>query len=189
VGRDFSADQWALILGGSSGFGLATAQKLAAHGMSLCIVHRDRRASLARIEPEFEKIRAAGARLLTFNTDALDAERRKAVLDELAGALGASGRVRLLLHSIAFGNLKLLTGEPSAPARPAGRAASSRAADETGLRHPRLALASRQPTPTSTSSTRRISAARSTRWARACSAGCRSSSRAASSPGTPGSSV
>jgi NAD(P)-dependent dehydrogenase (short-subunit alcohol dehydrogenase family) len=113
VASDFSADQWGLILGGSSGFGLATAQKLARHGMSLCVVHRDRRASLARIEPEFEKIRADGARLLAFNTDALDAERRTAVLEELAAALGASGRVRLLLHSIAFGNLKLLV--PEAP--------------------------------------------------------------------------
>ncbi len=108
---EFSADQWGVILGGSSGFGLATAQKLARHGMSLCIVHRDRRASLAKIEPEFEKIRATGARLLTFNTDALDPERRAVVLGELASGLGAGGRVRLLLHSIAFGNLKLLAPE------------------------------------------------------------------------------
>lgn len=133
MGRDFSVDQWALILGGSSGFGLATAQKLAAHGMSLCIVHRDRRASLARIEPEFEKIRAAGARLLTFNTDALDAERRKAVLDELAGALGASGRVRLLLHSIAFGNLKLLTGEPQRAGTPGAQLARRLGVDAAKL--------------------------------------------------------
>ena len=114
---EFSADQWAVILGGSSGFGLATAQKLARHGMSLCIVHRDRRASLAKIEPEFEKIRTTGSRLLTFNTDALDPERRAAVLGDLAPALGAGGRVRLLLHSIAFGNLKLLV--PEAPRRAA----------------------------------------------------------------------
>ena len=39
----FSGDDWGVILGGSSGFGLATALKLAAHGMNLCIVHRDRR--------------------------------------------------------------------------------------------------------------------------------------------------
>ena len=116
--REFSADRWGLILGGSSGFGLATAQKLAQHGMSLCIVHRDRRASLARIEPEFEKIRAAGAKLVSFNTDALDAERRAAVMGELTTAMGSSGRVRLLLHSIAFGNLKLLTAEPSRSAGP-----------------------------------------------------------------------
>jgi NAD(P)-dependent dehydrogenase (short-subunit alcohol dehydrogenase family) len=40
------------------------------------------------------------------------------VLGELAGALGASGRVRVLLHSIAFGNLKLLTAEPARAAGP-----------------------------------------------------------------------
>ena len=39
--------------------------------------------------------------------------KRASVLDELAGALGEDGRVRVLLHSIAFGNLKLLV--PEAP--------------------------------------------------------------------------
>jgi NAD(P)-dependent dehydrogenase (short-subunit alcohol dehydrogenase family) len=111
----YSRDQWALILGGSSGFGLATAQRLAEQGMSVCIVHRDRRALLKQIEPEFEKIRGTGARLLTINTDALDAERRREVLDALAEAMGGEGRVRLLLHSIAFGNLKLLAPEVQRP--------------------------------------------------------------------------
>ncbi len=110
--RDFSRDQWALILGGSSGFGLATAQKLAEHGMSLCIVHRDRRAAMARIEPEFEKIRGTGVELHTFNADALAADKRASLVDQLAEAMGEEGKVRLLLHSIAFGNLKLLAPEP-----------------------------------------------------------------------------
>ena len=112
----FSADQWAVILGGSSGFGLATAKRLGALGMSVCAVHRDRRAMLAKIEPEFEKIRAGGTRLLTINTDALDAEKRREVIDELAGAMG-NGRVRVLLHSVAFGNLKLLVAEAKAARR------------------------------------------------------------------------
>ena len=129
----FSADQWGLILGGSSGFGLATARKLAQHGMSLCLVHRDRRASMARIEPEFEKIRQTGARLLTFNTDALDAERRAAVLGELAEALGSAGRVRLLLHSIAFGNLKLLVPEPARAEAPGERLARRLGVDAAKL--------------------------------------------------------
>jgi NAD(P)-dependent dehydrogenase (short-subunit alcohol dehydrogenase family) len=109
----FSAEQWAVILGGSSGFGLATAKRLGALGMSVCAVHRDRRAMLAKIEPEFEKIRAGGTRLLAINTDALDAEKRREVVDQLAGAMG-SGRVRVLLHSVAFGNLKLLVSEAKA---------------------------------------------------------------------------
>ncbi len=111
---EFSRDQWAVVLGGSSGFGLATAQRLAAQGMSIAIVHRDRRALLAKIEPEFEKIRATGAELHTFNVDALSAEKRTQVIDELEGAMG-DGRVRVLLHSIAFGNLKLLVSEARRP--------------------------------------------------------------------------
>ena len=107
----FKSDQWALVLGGSSGFGLATAQKLASHGMNLCIVHRDRRGALKRIEPEFDKIREAGVKLVTFNLDALDPEKRSEVVDGLAEAMGSDGRVRVLLHSIAFGNLKLLVHE------------------------------------------------------------------------------
>ena len=106
----FSADQWAVILGGSSGFGLATAKQLGALGMSVCVVHRDRRAMLAKIEPEFEKIRAGGTQLVTMNVDALSAEKRSEVIDALAAEMG-SGRVRVLLHSVAFGNLKLLVAE------------------------------------------------------------------------------
>ncbi len=111
----FSRSQWAVILGGSSGFGLATAQRLAEQGMSLCIVHRDRRALLAKIEPEFERIRASGTQLITMNVDALSAEKRVQVIDELAEAMGSQGRVRVLLHSIAFGNLKLLVSETKRP--------------------------------------------------------------------------
>ena len=111
----YSRDQWAVILGGSSGFGLATAQRLAEQGMSVYIVHRDRRALMKQIEPEFEKIRGTGARLVTKNTDALDAESRHAVVEELAQAMGGEGRVRVLLHSIAFGNLKLLAPEVHKP--------------------------------------------------------------------------
>jgi len=113
----FASSSWAVILGGSSGFGLATAHKLAEHGMSLCLVHRDRRAQLARVEPEFEKLRGHGAPVLTLNTDALDAEKRTQILDQLAAAMGPDGRVRVLLHSIAFGNLKLLVAEKERPHR------------------------------------------------------------------------
>lgn len=103
----FTSDQWALILGGSSGFGLASAKKLSRHGMSVCVVHRDRRGSMARIEEEFESIRAQGAGFVSLNVDALSEAGRQKTMDTLAEALG-DGRVRLLMHSIAFGNLKPL---------------------------------------------------------------------------------
>jgi NAD(P)-dependent dehydrogenase (short-subunit alcohol dehydrogenase family) len=109
----FSHTEWAVILGGSSGFGLATAHKLSVHGMSLCVVHRDRRGSMARIDEEFAQIRSRGTKLLTFNADALDRRIRATVLDGLREAMGAAGRVRVLLHSIAFGNLKLIAPDAS----------------------------------------------------------------------------
>jgi len=115
---DFEPGQWAVILGGSSGFGLAAAQVLASHGMNLCIVHRDRRSQLVQIEPKFEKLRGSGVVVRTHNTDALADAKRSAVLDELADAVG-DGRVRVLLHSIAFGNLKPLAPPPPRAARDA----------------------------------------------------------------------
>ena len=87
----FASTHWAVILGGSSGFGLATAHKLAAHGMNLCLVHRDRRGAMARIEPEFESYAAHGVALVTINADALDAAVRGEMLDRLAAALGDGG--------------------------------------------------------------------------------------------------
>ncbi|MGI9589858.1 MAG: SDR family oxidoreductase [Myxococcota bacterium] len=128
----FQSDQWALILGGSSGFGLATAKRLGAAGMSVCVVHRDRRAMLAKIEPEFEKIRAGGTRLVTQNVDALSADKRGQVLDELAAEMGES-RVRVLLHSVAFGNLKLLVPEDHAPRRVTGELAAKLGVDAEKL--------------------------------------------------------
>lgn len=68
---------------------------------------------MKRIEPEFEKIRSRGAGFLSFNTDALAGEKREEVLDALAEAMGSDGVVRVLLHSIAFGNLKLIAAEES----------------------------------------------------------------------------
>jgi len=101
----FPPSQWALVLGASSGFGLATARKLASQGLNVCLVHRDRRGAMDRIETAFDEIRAFGRGFLSFNLDALSPE---GVAEAIAGlqAAGAAGSLRVLLHSIAFGNLK-----------------------------------------------------------------------------------
>ncbi|MFZ5572532.1 MAG: SDR family oxidoreductase [Thermodesulfobacteriota bacterium] len=126
----FDSKFWALIIGGSSGFGLAAARKLAAHGMNICIVHRDRRAAMRSIQESFGEIAASGAGLLTYNLDALTVEGRRHVLDGLREAMGGEGRVRLLLHAVAFGNLKLLA--PWALKNP-GRAAREQLYEKTGI--------------------------------------------------------
>lgn len=136
MNQDFNRDQWAIVLGGSSGFGLATAQKLAEHGMSLCVVHRDRRGAMSRIEPEFEKIRGTGAALITFNTDALDPDKRDEILTGLKNTMGRDGKVRVLLHSIAFGNLKLI-----APEKRTSSSTSADLAERLGVSEERLTAA------------------------------------------------
>jgi NAD(P)-dependent dehydrogenase (short-subunit alcohol dehydrogenase family) len=139
MGIEFDRAHWALILGGSSGFGLATAKKLARCGMSVAIVHRDRRGAMVNIEPEFAAIRETGVGFAAFNVDALSSEGRRAVLDGLAERMGESGKVRLVLHSIAYGNLKLLV--PPAPrAESPGAGARRLLAERLGV--PEEALAS-----------------------------------------------
>ena len=104
----FNNSQWALILGGSSGFGLASAKKLSAQGMNICIVHRDRRGAMEQINKDFDDIKNTGVEFISFNVDALSERGMDKVIDGLTEAMGAHGKVRVLLHSIAFGNLKLI---------------------------------------------------------------------------------
>lgn len=104
----FKSDDWALVLGGSSGFGLACAKLLAKRGMSVCIVHRDRRGAMSRITPHFEEIQKITPNFLALNCDALSDEGIHSIVNELTNALSSTGKVKTLIHSIAFGNLKTI---------------------------------------------------------------------------------
>lgn len=101
------ANQWGLILGGSSGLGLASAKKLASEGMNLVIIHRDRRGAMPVIEEEFAAVRAHGHELVTFNQDALNKDVRSEILREIFAKI-PSAKFHIVLHSIASGNLKPL---------------------------------------------------------------------------------
>lgn len=104
---EFNLSQWALILGGSSGFGLAAAKKFAAQGMSVCIIHRDRRGAMARIEQDFSEIKSHDNGFISLNIDALQEDSLEQVSQALIPLLEqTNGKIKLLLHSIAFGNLK-----------------------------------------------------------------------------------
>ena len=96
--------KWGIILGGSSGLGLASAKKLACHGMNLIIIHRDRKSDLKVIEAEFEEIRQM-VKLENFNFDAINSSKMTAMIQKILEICG-NGNVHLLLHSIAKGNLK-----------------------------------------------------------------------------------
>ncbi|WP_027377982.1 enoyl-ACP reductase FabI [Kaistella palustris] len=111
VKRFENTDFWALILGGSSGLGLASAKKLASEGMNICIIHRNARAELEVINKEFSLIQDQNIRFLSLNKDALNLQHQQDILAELKQALASGGKIRCLLHSIAKGNLKPMTGD------------------------------------------------------------------------------
>lgn len=97
---------WAIILGGSSGLGLASAKKLASHGCNICVVHRNRKTELETIQNEFLEIQNQGVEFMSFNLDALNIEKRKEIILRLKEKMGDKGKVRVLVHSIAKGNVK-----------------------------------------------------------------------------------
>lgn len=98
-------NEWALILGGSSGLGLATAKKLAKHGMNICIVHRNSRTQLVNIEKEFQKITQEGVSFISYNIDAFHSEKRAKLIEDFPQKLNG-GLIKTLVHSVAKGNLK-----------------------------------------------------------------------------------
>ena len=106
-------EYWALILGGSSGLGLASAKKLAKHGYNICIVHRDSRTRLKAVESEFDEIRIEGIDFLSYNLDALNPEKRAEIILDLKNRIADKGSLRVMIHSIARGNLKPMTSNES----------------------------------------------------------------------------
>jgi enoyl-[acyl-carrier protein] reductase III len=100
--------QWAVILGGSSGFGLATAEKLAVHGMNIAVLYRETAAAERSLKEQLLQLAEAnGVTIEPYNVNALDYNARAAFIEQFAQA--KKGAVKLLLHSIARGNLKPLT--------------------------------------------------------------------------------
>lgn len=103
---DTIKNKWALILGGSSGLGLASAHKLAKAGYHLCLVHRDRKTALSQLAIEIEKMKSCGVEVLSFNKDALKDEVIIDVMSHLS-----DNSVSILVHSIAKGSLQPLLSE------------------------------------------------------------------------------
>tara|TARA_R110000744_G_scaffold55148_1_gene116607 strand:- start:324 stop:1106 length:783 start_codon:yes stop_codon:yes gene_type:complete len=103
--------QWALILGGSSGLGLATAKKLASHGYHILIVHRDRRSDMDAIEASFQEIRSFGNEVIAMNVDALNSNKREGIIADIQQQLPEGHTIKALVHSVAKGTLKPMFSE------------------------------------------------------------------------------
>lgn len=99
---------WAVILGGSSGFGLATAKRMARAGVNILIGHKDKEGTVDTvISPHFAEIRASGVKLVTHNANLFDEDERGAVFESIMENAGP-GKVHLFMHSIAAGSCKLI---------------------------------------------------------------------------------
>ena len=100
---------WAVILGGSSGFGFAAVEKLAQHGMNVAVLYRETASSEKVLKNKFLAIAQENSiTILPYNINALDTVGRSLFIEDFAAKAPANS-VKLLLHSIARGNLKPLT--------------------------------------------------------------------------------
>jgi enoyl-[acyl-carrier protein] reductase III len=104
--------EWAIILGGSSGLGLATARKLAQEGLNICIVHRDSRSKMKVIEQQFESIKSCDIEFVSYNLDAISEEKQLFFMADFKTKI-KDDKVKVLVHSLAKGALKPIIDEQS----------------------------------------------------------------------------
>jgi len=102
-----SQASWVLILGGSSGFGLASAQLLAQKGYNIFIVHRTPKAKLNEVEIAYENIRHYGVKLESVNKNAVAPENSDEIISIIKSKTGLHN-LKLFLFSVADGNIKSL---------------------------------------------------------------------------------
>ena len=106
---------WALILGASSGFGAATSLALARAGCNIFGVHLDRKATLPNAQRVVADIQALGREARFWNVNAADEEKRLEIVGEMERTLrerDEMGQLRVMLHSLAFGTLRLFIADP-----------------------------------------------------------------------------
>ena len=104
---------WAVILGGSSGFGFAAVKKLAQHGMNIAVLYRETASVEKPVLHEFVQIAENNSvQILPYNINALNDDGRSKFIQQFSSVVNQKNCVRLLLHSIARGNLKPLVSTP-----------------------------------------------------------------------------
>jgi NAD(P)-dependent dehydrogenase (short-subunit alcohol dehydrogenase family) len=95
-----SAKRTAVITGGASGIGLATAERLAAIGLNVCIADRDEEALGVASEGLAKRVASGADAILAVRTDVARLESVEALRDAV---LGRFGEVALLMNNAGTG--------------------------------------------------------------------------------------
>ena len=111
MNKPFGDNDWAVILGASSGFGEATSLELSKCGLNICGIHLDRRGTLPHVQEVIQGVESSGRSALFMNMNAADEEKRHEAIATLKSQIKDGGFVRVLLHSLAFGTLKPMIAE------------------------------------------------------------------------------
>ena len=75
---------WAIILGGSSGFGFASAEKLAGHGMNIAVLYRETSVTEKPLLQKLSTLAAANnVTILPYNVNALTTDGRASTIQKL----------------------------------------------------------------------------------------------------------
>jgi NAD(P)-dependent dehydrogenase (short-subunit alcohol dehydrogenase family) len=106
-----SNKKYALILGCSSGFGGATAIRLAKDGYQVFGVHLDRKQTMYLVEEVKHAIQHVGIEPVFYNVNAAAPEKRKAVVADVRNQIPKGEYLTVFLHSLAFGTLKPFIAE------------------------------------------------------------------------------
>ncbi|PLX06999.1 MAG: short-chain dehydrogenase [Marinilabiliales bacterium] len=108
--------KYALILGATGSFGLASAKILSKKGFDLILVYRELKSSLEIIKPEINKLKEKSD-VLEFNLNIIDEDNQMRVIEELKKSSKIRNNISFLLHSIADGNLNTMFASEDNPDR------------------------------------------------------------------------
>ena len=110
--KNWLKDEWALILGSSSGFGAEVSKKLSQYGVNIIGIHLDRKGTMQNVEEIINTIEKNGSKAKFYNINAADETKRRECLDEASEFLkNNEKKIKILLHSLAFGSLKPYVSE------------------------------------------------------------------------------
>ena len=107
MNKEENKNYWAVILGASSGFGGATAMKLAEDGYNIIGIHLDRQATMPNVEKIISHINSCDREAIFYNVNAADKFKRNEIVTELKTKLNSKPVIKVLMHSLAFGTLKM----------------------------------------------------------------------------------